>query len=133
MTANNAPRANQLHPVQFSRLSKRGVMLGLSLAQLVTLAIGLIAFTSAVYLGGGILFGLTSPIWVTSVALAFVPVGGRKLIDGHRSPCAGYGEASAASCDSARTWSSRARRARSHSLATPPRSESGSTPRRAPP
>ena len=54
---------------------------GLSLAQLVTLAIGLIAFTSAVYLGGGILFGLTSPIWVTSVALAFVPVGGRKLIE----------------------------------------------------
>ncbi|MGC5222609.1 SCO6880 family protein [Micromonospora sp. DT81.3] len=81
MTANNLPRANQLRPVQFSRLSKRGVMLGLSLAQLVTLAIGLIAFTSAVYLGGGILFGLTSPIWVTSVALAFVPVGGRKLIE----------------------------------------------------
>ena len=81
MTANNTHRASQLHTVQFSRLPKRGVMLGLSLAQLVTLAIGLIAFTSAVYMGGGILFGLTSPIWITSVVIAFVPVGGRKLIE----------------------------------------------------
>ena len=51
MTANNTHRGNQLRPVQFSRLPKRGVLLGLSLAQLVTLAIGLVAFTSAVYMG----------------------------------------------------------------------------------
>lgn len=81
MTATNSHRANQLRPVQFSRLPKRGVLLGLSLAQLVTLAIGLIAFTTAVYMGGGILFGLTSPIWATSLVLSFVPVGGRKIIE----------------------------------------------------
>ena len=72
MTATNT-RTDQLRPVQFSRLPKRGVLLGLSLAQLVTLAIGLIAFTTAVYMGGGILFGVTSPIWATSSSCGSTP------------------------------------------------------------
>ena len=81
MMTTNSHRAHQLRPVQFSRLPKRGVLLGLSLAQVVTLAIGLIAFSTAVYMGGGILFGLTSPIWASSLALSFVPLGGRKIIE----------------------------------------------------
>lgn len=67
--------------VQFSRLAKRGVLLGLSLPQVIVLAVGLVTFVAAIYAGGGMVFAWISPVWALAVILAFVPVGGRKLID----------------------------------------------------
>ncbi len=71
----------RLSPVQFSRLAKRGVILGLSLPQVIVLAIGLITFVAAIYTGGALVVAWSSPIWATAVIVAFVPIGGRKVIE----------------------------------------------------
>ena len=70
-----------LRAVQFSRLTRRGILLGLSLPQLIVLAIGVLSIVGALYAGGGILLAWTAPIWLLSAALAWTPVGGRKLIE----------------------------------------------------
>lgn len=70
-----------LSPVQFSRLTKRGVLLGLSVPQLVVLAVGVLTVVAALYAGGGMLLAWTAPVWVVCAALAWVPVGGRKLVE----------------------------------------------------
>lgn len=71
----------ELRPVQFSRLTRRGIMLGLSLPQLIVLSIGVCSVVGALYAGGGILLAWTAPIWVLSATLAWVPVGSRKLVE----------------------------------------------------
>ena len=78
MTTTDLP---QLHPVKFSRLAKRGLLLGLTAPQLACLAVAAISFIAAIYTGGRTALIATSPIWLTGCALALVPVGGRKLID----------------------------------------------------
>src|SRR5699024_12255530 len=70
-----------LRAVKLSRLTKRGVILGLSLPQVITLAAGLASVVAALYLGGGILLAYTAPVWILCAALTWVPVGGPKLID----------------------------------------------------
>lgn len=70
-----------LHPVQFSRLTRRGVMLGLSVPQVVILAVGILTVVGALYAGGGMLLAWTAPIWLVCAVLAWVPAGGRKLIE----------------------------------------------------
>ena len=56
--------AGELVPVKFSRFTRRGVLLGLSLIQLVTLAVGGSTLIGAFYAGGGILLAYTAPVWV---------------------------------------------------------------------
>ncbi len=73
--------ASELVPVKFSRLTRRGVLLGLSLPQLVTLAVGILSFVGALYAGGGILLAYTAPIWALSIALTWVPIAGRPLVE----------------------------------------------------
>lgn len=70
-----------LAPVQFSRLTRRGIMLGLSLPQLVVLAIAVLTIVAALYTGGGMGLAWTSPIWGGSALLAVIPAGGRKAIE----------------------------------------------------
>ena len=70
-----------LRAVQFSRLTRRGILLGLSLPQLIVLATGVLSIVGALYAGGGILLAWTTPIWLLSAVLAWTPVGGRKLIE----------------------------------------------------
>lgn len=70
-----------LRAVQFSRLTRRGILLGLSLPQLIVLAIGVLSIVGALYAGGGMLLAWTAPVWLLSAALAWTPVGGRKLIE----------------------------------------------------
>jgi hypothetical protein len=70
-----------LAPVQFSRLARRGVMLGLSLPQLVVLAVAVLTIVAALYTGGGMGLAWTSPVWGTAALLAVIPAGGRKLIE----------------------------------------------------
>ncbi|MCT3000399.1 PrgI family protein [Propionibacterium freudenreichii] len=70
-----------LAPVQFSRLAKRGIMLGLSLPQLIVLGIAVLTVVFALYTAGGMGFAWTTPIWGTCALLAVIPAGGRKVIE----------------------------------------------------
>ncbi len=71
----------ELVPVKFSRLTRRGVLLGLSVAQLVTLGIGGLTLIGAFYAGGGMLLAYTAPVWVLCAALTWIPVGGRPIVE----------------------------------------------------
>ena len=71
----------QLSPVQFSRLAHRGVLLGLSISQLIALGIGVVTVVATIYTGGGMGLVWTSPIWLTCLLLAVAPASGRKLVD----------------------------------------------------
>ncbi len=73
--------SSELVPVKFSRLTRRGVLLGLSLSQLITLAIGMLAIVGALYAGGGILLAYTAPVWVLAAALTWIPIGGRPTVE----------------------------------------------------
>ena len=52
--------------MKFSRLARRGILLGLSLAQLVALGVGGLTLVGALYAGGGILIAYTAPVWALS-------------------------------------------------------------------
>ncbi len=74
-------REHELRAVKFSRLARRGVLLGLSGAQLVVVGIGAITLVAALYLGGGMTLVVASPVILLCAALAWVGIGGRKLIE----------------------------------------------------
>ena len=71
----------ELVPVKFSRLTRRGVLLGLSVSQLVALGIGGASLVWAFYAGGGLLIAMTAPIWLVAAAITWVPVAGRPLVE----------------------------------------------------
>lgn len=71
----------ELRPVQFSRLTRRGILLGLSLPQLIVLAAALIIIVVGLYTNGGAGLAWSSPAWTMLVAIAWVPIGGRKIIE----------------------------------------------------
>lgn len=77
MTANSAADS-QLSPVKFSRLSRRGVLLGLSGLQLAMTGIAAASLVLGLYVGTVI---VAVPIVIVCAALAFVSLGGRKLIE----------------------------------------------------
>lgn len=80
----NQPTTAQSHdlaPVKFSRLPRRGVLLGLSGSQLVVVGIGATSLVAALYLGGGSALTYILPVLLLCAALAFVGIGGRKLIE----------------------------------------------------
>ena len=79
--SSNSETSYDLSPVKFSRLTRRGIILGLSLAQLIALAIGIITFVLALYAGGGQLLIYTAPVWASAAALTWFPVGGRKAVE----------------------------------------------------
>ncbi|GAA1491024.1 SCO6880 family protein [Brachybacterium sacelli] len=80
-TKNERTVSSELVPVKFSRLTRRGILLGLSLAQLITLAIGILAIVGALYAGGGILLAYTAPVWVPAAALTWIPIAGRPAVE----------------------------------------------------
>ena len=80
-TNNDRPTAGELVPVKFSRLTRRGVLLGLSLTQLITLAIGGATLIGAFYAGGGMLLAYTAPVWVLAAALTWIPIAGRPIVE----------------------------------------------------
>ena len=81
MTRVNAASSYPLHPVQFSRLTKRGILLGLSLSQLMVLGVAVFLVVAGLYLAGGKGVLFTSPVWASCALLAAIPAGGRKLIE----------------------------------------------------
>ena len=74
-----------LTPVKFSRLTRRGLILGLSLSQVIALAIAGLAFIGSLYAGGGMILAYTAPIWVTCLAITWVPIAGRKAVEWTRA------------------------------------------------
>lgn len=66
--------------VQLGRLETRGLMLGLSTAQVATLSCALVVAVFAEYTAG--VFGLliAAPLWCTFIAAALVPVAGRPVL-----------------------------------------------------
>ena len=81
----NAPESGardyELAPVKFSRLTRRGVLLGLSVAQLGVVSIGALTLVVALYVGGGASLMFVLPVLLVCGTLAWVGVGGRKLIE----------------------------------------------------
>ncbi|SDG83369.1 SCO6880 family protein [Microbacterium pygmaeum] len=67
--------------VQFSRLSRRGILLGLSLPQLIAIATALLTIVIGLYTSGPEAVAWTFPIWGSAVVVASVGVGGRKLVE----------------------------------------------------
>ena len=80
-TASSAPRDYELSTVKFSRLARRGVLLGLSAGQLLVVGIGAVVFVFALYSGGGAALTYSLPIMAVSAGLAWIGVGGRKLVE----------------------------------------------------
>lgn len=78
MTTSPAPY--ELAPVKFSRLAKRGLLLGLTLGQVVVLGIGVTTLLVALYTTGGIGVVLASPVLMTCAVLAWGSIGGRRIV-----------------------------------------------------
>ena len=62
--ATTSSREFELSPVKFSRLTKRGIILGLSLPQVLAVSIAALVFVASLYSGGAAAL-YTSPIWAT--------------------------------------------------------------------
>ncbi len=70
-----------LRPVAFSRLSRRGVLLGLTVAQLVSAGCAALIIVLSLYVCGFDALPITSPLWVLAAAATWAPIGGRKAIE----------------------------------------------------
>ncbi|MDR1188517.1 MAG: PrgI family protein [Bifidobacteriaceae bacterium] len=73
--------AGGLGAVKFSRLPRRGVMLGLSGAQLGCVAAAALVAVAALYSGGAGALVWVSPAWGGLAGFALARVGGRKLVE----------------------------------------------------
>lgn len=67
--------------VKFSRLPNRGILLGLSGAQLTASGVAIVLIVGSLYAAGAVGFAACAPLWISGIAAATVPVGGRKSID----------------------------------------------------
>ncbi|MER6974483.1 SCO6880 family protein [Nocardioides sp. NPDC057767] len=69
-----------LAPVKFSRLSRRGVLLGLSPSQLATVGIAAVTLVITLYAGGTSARAIAVPVIGACTALSFLKVGGRPVV-----------------------------------------------------
>ncbi|WP_182541405.1 SCO6880 family protein [Nocardioides ginsengisegetis] len=74
------PSDYALTPIKFSRLTQRGVILGLSASQLVVVGIGAASLVLCLYASGGSALLAATPVMVICSVLAWVGVGGRTLV-----------------------------------------------------
>lgn len=81
MSHSDAVRPFELSPVKFSRLARRGLILGLSLPQVVALSAAVFVFVVALYTGGGMLLLWSSPVWAAGLVLTWLPISGRKTVE----------------------------------------------------
>lgn len=70
----------EIAPVKFSRLSRRGVLLGLSPGQLTALGIGALTLVVALYAGGTSALAIAVPVIGGCATIAFLKVGGRPVV-----------------------------------------------------
>lgn len=71
----------RLGPVQFSRLARRTILLGLSIAQIAVLGIGAVVFVTTLYAGGARALVWSAPIWVGAVITGLLRLGGRAVVE----------------------------------------------------
>ena len=69
-----------LSPVKLSRLSKRGVLLGLSIAQLIAIAAAIAALIAGMLAGGTVMLYAAAG-WLPALLIAVVPIGGRPIVE----------------------------------------------------
>jgi hypothetical protein len=81
MAGQESDDARQLMAVKFSRLARRGLLLGLDLAQVIVLGFALATLVGALYTARGEGLLLAVPVCGLSAVLVWVPLGGRKLIE----------------------------------------------------
>jgi hypothetical protein len=81
MESDNTRADHQVTTVQFSRLARRGIILGLSLPQVVALSIATLTIVTALYSTGAVGVAWLSPIWCIAAASAAISFGGRKLVE----------------------------------------------------
>jgi len=67
--------------VRFGRRQSKGLLLGFSGLRVGAIAVGLAAFVPAMFTAGLLGVAVTSPIWLSLMASALVPWGGRPLIE----------------------------------------------------
>ncbi|GGD24382.1 SCO6880 family protein [Nocardioides daphniae] len=80
--ASHAPSAeHELAPVKFSRLARRGILLGLSGTQLVVVGAAAVSVVASLYSGGGASLAYVTPLVLGAAVVTFVGIGGRKLIE----------------------------------------------------
>jgi hypothetical protein len=84
-TQTSGAREHELAPVKFSRLTRRGVLLGLSGSQLVVVGIGAVGLVFALYVGGGAILMYLAPTLLLCGALAWVGAGAGSSSSGSRS------------------------------------------------
>lgn len=72
--------AGDLAPVKFSRLARRGVLLGLSAPQLAVVGVAAVALTAAL-VAGGMAPAYVAPLLGLCAALIWIRVGGRPLVE----------------------------------------------------
>lgn len=70
----------RLRAVQLSRLSTRGVLLGLSGPQCLTAAAGLVVLVASLYTGGARGAVLAAPVWLAAAVLTWLPIAGQPAI-----------------------------------------------------
>lgn len=70
-----------LGPVKFSRLSRRGVLLSLSVAQLIAVGVTVLTVVISLYSVGPEALPWTSPLWGGGIAAAWVKVGRRPVVE----------------------------------------------------
>ena len=66
--------------VRFGRLEQRGVLLGLSMAQLTVVGVAFIVAVGAVFFAGAAGFAVTAPIWLTLLVAGTVTLAGRPVV-----------------------------------------------------
>jgi len=82
MSAQTSNRTTtELGAVKFSRLARRGVLLGLTSPQLVLLGVGSLVLVFALYFGGGGSVLYVAPVLALCGAASFVSVGGKKVVE----------------------------------------------------
>src|SRR6185503_8455185 len=67
--------------VRFGRLQHRGLLLGFSAARVACIGLAVSVATPAVFVGGTLGLAVTGPLWVSLLALVFVPWAGRPAIE----------------------------------------------------
>jgi len=71
----------EVSAVKFSRLTHRGLLLGLSVPQVTALSVAVVVLVTSLYLDGGAVLVWTSPIWTAAAAVTWLPIGGRKAVE----------------------------------------------------
>jgi Putative type VII ESX secretion system translocon, EccE len=67
--------------VRFGRLQHRGLLLGFSGARVACIALAVSVATPAIFVGGTLGMAVTGPLWVSLLALVFVPWAGKPAIE----------------------------------------------------